>query len=309
MTHVEAEAIPRGEVALVSGGEVTEGSGIGEVLRDDGVEIVSGGAAGSGAAESVAAPYLLQLAIRGGAVIASAGEDELPVQAGIGLPARIELDDPSHFSAVLGGIAGGVDADRVQVVGSDLRAEAWRAVVREGYAVDHELRLIFRATRMEDGVAFIEPSRLGVDEVLNGTAGQRGETLLYLLRADLHHRGRVVRIYQGGSVLHGHVGQDRSKSELDIFSDRKGGAKFHGCCVRGKARLLDLNLIHAIRHGLDCQRAGGIAGEGLVITIACAGQFHRGLDTSARRVSYLETQLAVVHLRCGAQSDQKEQCE
>src|ERR1700751_3127567 len=222
MTHVDAEAIPRGEVALISDGEVTEGSGIGEVFRDDRIEVVSGRAAGCAGAECVAAPYLLQLTVRGGGVIAATGEYELPVEAGIGLAARIELDDPSHFSAVLGGISGSVDADRIQVVGSDLRAEAWRAVVREGYAVDHELRLIFGAARMKDGVAFVEPSWLRVDQVLNGTSGQRGETLLYLLRADLHHRGRVVRIYQGGSVLHGHVRQDRSKSELDIFSDRKG---------------------------------------------------------------------------------------
>src|SRR3982074_836339 len=115
----------------------------------------------------------------------------------IGLPACVEFDDSAHFPAVLRGVSCGIDADGVQFVRLNLRAEAWRAIVSKRNAVDHKLGLIFRTARMQNGVAFVDPSGLGVDQVLDGTAGQRREALLNLLRSDLRNRGWAVRVYQG----------------------------------------------------------------------------------------------------------------
>jgi len=67
------------------------------------------------------------------------------VESGIGLAVGIDVDDAAHLAAELGGVAGGVDGEGVQVIGFDLGAEAGRAIVSEGDAVDDELGLVFRA--------------------------------------------------------------------------------------------------------------------------------------------------------------------
>ncbi len=90
----------------------------------------------------------------------------------------VELDDAAHFASVVGGNAGGVDAHGLDVVGFDFGAEAGGAIVGERNAIDDELGLVFRAARVENGVALIEPAGLGVDEILQGPAGNGAEAML-----------------------------------------------------------------------------------------------------------------------------------
>src|SRR5205807_6500367 len=102
----------------------------------------------------------------------AAGENRLAVETGLGVAQSVDLDYASHLASVLGGDAGGVDGERVDVIGFELGAEAGGAVVGERDAVDDELSLILGAARMEHGIAFVEPSRLRVDEIGKGAAGQ-----------------------------------------------------------------------------------------------------------------------------------------
>ena len=59
MADAEADAIAIGEVAFVADGEVAGGAFVGEVLGDDGVEVVAGHVAAGGDAEDVFAPLIL----------------------------------------------------------------------------------------------------------------------------------------------------------------------------------------------------------------------------------------------------------
>ena len=64
-----------------------------------------------------------------------------------------------------------------------------RAVIGQRYAVDDELGLILRASGMEDGVAFVEPAGLGVDQILQGAAGKRrGRSAMPVRPDDWWHR-------------------------------------------------------------------------------------------------------------------------
>ena len=96
-----------------------------------------------------------------------------PCDARVGLALRIQLHNAAHLAAQTPRIAGGVDSHGVQIVGFDLGAEAWRTIIDQGNAVDHELRLVLRAARMQHGVAFVEPARLRDHKVLHRAAGQR----------------------------------------------------------------------------------------------------------------------------------------
>ncbi len=88
-------------------------------------------------------------------VKAAAGKHDLAVETWLRILQRVHLDHAAHFSAIFRGNARGIDAHRLHVVRFNLRAEAGRAIVRQRNAIDHKLRLIFRAARMQDGIAFV----------------------------------------------------------------------------------------------------------------------------------------------------------
>ena len=126
----------------------------------------------------------------------------------------IHLDHAAHLPSVLGRNAGRVDAHRLNVVGLDLRAIAGRAVVGQRDAIEHELGLVFRAARMEDRVAFVEPSRLRVHQVLQRTARQRCDAIGNGLRADLVDRTDTMRIDESAVGLHFDGGRERNQAKL-----------------------------------------------------------------------------------------------
>ena len=94
------------------------------------------------------------------------GEDDFSVEAVAEVARGVGLDDAAHLAAVFGREVGGEDAERTDVVGFDFGAEAGGAVVLQGDAVDDDLGLVFGAAWVEDGVPFVDPAGLGVDEIL-----------------------------------------------------------------------------------------------------------------------------------------------
>ena len=85
------------------------------------------------------------------------------MKAGLGILQGVDFDNAAHFAAVFSGNAGGVDAERLNVVGVNGGAEAGRAIVGERNTIDDKLGLVLGTARVEDGVAFVEPAGLGVD--------------------------------------------------------------------------------------------------------------------------------------------------
>jgi hypothetical protein len=139
--------------------------------------VASAASAGAGS-DGVFVPCILTTGKGAGGVEASTGGDQIAMETGLLILKRVELDDAAHLAPILGGNAGGVDAHRLHVVGFNLRAEAWGAVVGERNAIDDKLRLVLRASRVQHRVAFIEPARLGVHEILQRPAGNGTEAML-----------------------------------------------------------------------------------------------------------------------------------
>ena len=154
-------------------------------------------------------------------VEAAAGEDDFSVKAGLCILDSVELDDAAHFAAVVGGNAGGIDGHRLDVVGFEFGTEAGGAIVGEGDAIDDELSLVLGATGMEDGVALVEPAGLGVDEVLQGAAGNGAEPMLDGIRANLIDGAGLVGIDEGTRRVDGDGLGDGRQFELESLKHRE----------------------------------------------------------------------------------------
>src|SRR5215469_17274167 len=154
-------------------------------------------AAASARSEYILAPFILTLGKGAGRVKTATGKHNLSVKAGLRVLQRVDFDNSTHFPSIFGRNPGGVDTHRLHVIGFNLWPEARRAVVGEGYAVDHELCLIFRAPWVEDSISFIAPSRLRVHKILNRATRNGTDSILYRFCTHLADRTCLLRIDQG----------------------------------------------------------------------------------------------------------------
>src|ERR1017187_5332843 len=173
----------------------------------------------------------------------------------------VDFDDSAHLPPVLRRNAGGVDAHRLQTVGFNLRSIARRSIVGERNSIEHELRLVFRPAGMEHRVAFVEPPRLGVHQVLQRTAWERRHAIVNRLRPDLVDAANALGIDKGAVLLHLYGCLDRNQSEFHQFSGGSGGANLNGACEGSKSSMANLQKVHTKREPLDCKVAGVIRSE------------------------------------------------
>ncbi len=94
----------------------------------------------------------------------------------------IDLNHATHLPAEFRRNACGINVEGFHVIGFDLGTKAGRTVVGERNAVEDELGLIFGAAWVKNRIAFIEPAWFRVHQVLHGTAGQRGQSVLNRLQ-------------------------------------------------------------------------------------------------------------------------------
>src|SRR5262249_5147918 len=127
------------------------------------------------APNNVLAPSVLTLRKGPAGIETATGEHKLSVQTRLPVFPCVHLDDRAHFPPIFGWNSGGVDADRLHIVGFDLRSEAWRSIVGQRNAIHNKLCLIFRITRMKDGVSLVQPARLRVHQILNRPTRYRTE--------------------------------------------------------------------------------------------------------------------------------------
>src|SRR5271166_1147567 len=198
----QAQTIARGKVALIVTGEITQGPIVRIVLWDGRTQIAARHRAVGADAEGVLSPQILEHGVSAGGIEATSGQDKLAVETVASVPGGVDLDDAAHLPSVLGRNTGGINAHRLNTVGFNLGPIPRRTVVGERNAVEHKLGLVFRPARMEDCVAFIEPSRLRVHQVLQGAARQRGDAIGNCVRADLIDCTNAMRINEGVVFLH-----------------------------------------------------------------------------------------------------------
>ncbi len=195
------------------------------------------------------------------------------------------------------------------VVGFDFGAEAGGAVVGEGDAVDYELSLIFGAAGMENGVAFIEPAGLGVDEINHGAAGERcgaiGDGLLVEMIGDAGAVG-VEERGSGGDV---HSGADGGDAEFDDVLGGKRRADLDEAVEGSEAFQANLEAVAAEGEIADDGEAGIVGGKGAAELDSVAGEIDGGFDGLGVWAKDFEAKLSGVALAVDRKRQKRESAE
>ena len=296
MADGESQTVFRSEIPLISQREVSGSTAIGVVLRDYGIQITRGHIAGGAGAEGVRSPSVLSAGEGSGGIEAAAGKDYLAVQAGVSVVGSVEFDDAAHFAAVLGGNSGGVDGKGVDVIGFDFGTEAGGAIVGEGNTIDNVLSLIFRAAGVENGAAFEEPSRLGVDEVGERAAGEGSWTVGNSPGVEMVDGGGALGIEQGGFGGDVDGSAEGGDIQFDEIVGGERGMNFDQAIVGRERFAVDLKAVGGEGKIADDEGAGIIGGEGAVELQGVTGELDGGFEGEAVGAGDFEAKLSGVAL-------------
>ena len=194
----------------------------------------------------------------------------------------------------------------MHIVAVNRSPEAGRAIVRQRNAIDHKLGLILRATRVHDGVAFIEPPRLRIHQVLQGTARNRAQPVLDEVGGYLANRASLIGVDQCVRRSDGYGFIYRRQFELDGVFDRDRGMNFDNLGRGYKARLPYFELIDAVRQALHVQVALFAGGKSISIAVRLADDLNRRFHAKTGRIGHSEAQFAAITLakeRHGAEDE------
>lgn len=159
---------------------------------------------------------------------------------------------------------------------------------------------------MENGIAFVEPTRLGVDEVLQGAARKRRGTLGDGLLVEMIDGTGAVGIEEGalGGDVHGRA--DGGNAELYDVLGGECGMDFDEAVVGSKTRVLHPQLVAGKGKVPGGELASIVCAEEAVELDGVTGEFDRGFDRTAIRAGDFEAQLASVALRQKRKSDEED---
>ena len=196
------------------------------------------------------------------------------MEAGLRILQSVDLNHASHFSAILGWDTRRINAQRLHIVRVDSGPEARRAIVSQRNAIDHKLRLVLRAARMQHGISLIQPAWLRVHQVLQGASWNRTKPRFDLVRADLADGAGLVGIDQRIRRGDRHGFLHRRELKLKGIFGRDGGMNVNRICSVCKSRVLHFNLIYAIRQPLHRQVPVLIGGQGSPIPASLADDLY-----------------------------------
>ena len=148
----------------------------------------------------------------------------------------------------------GIDAHGLHILRPNLRPKTGRPVIRQRNSIHHKLRLVLRATRVQYGVPFIQPSRLRIHQILQRAPRRRPFALLNFFISDPSNRSHAMRIDQRIALLHGdHCADKRDCQSHPVFR-RNRRPNVHSLGKRCKALPLHLHAIKPKRQKSRCQR-------------------------------------------------------
>ena len=287
VAHDQAEPIVGRQLPLVMQRKIAQRAGVGKILRHHWVQVVVGHAPAGAGAQRVFPPDILALGERAGGAKAPTRQHDLPVKALGRILQRIHFHDAAHLAAVFRGNSGGVNADRLHVIRFDLRTKTGRTVIGERNTVDHELCLVFGATRMQHGVAFVQPAGLRIHHILDGASGDGTEPVLNRVGANLADRAGLIGIDQGvgcddrDGLIH------RRQLELNHQFGGNRGTNLDGLRHRRKSRGADFQTVDAVGQALHIEDTLIAAAERISILVGVAAERDGDLHAETGRIGDL----------------------
>ena len=248
------------------------------------------------ATHSVVSPGILNTGKGARGVEGSAGKNGLSVKPRLGVVERIDFNDPTHLPPVFGRNAGGVNGERVNVIGLDLGAKTGGTIVGKRDAVDDKLRLIFGTTRMQNRIAFIKPAGLRIDQVGQGAAGQRRGPLRDGFGVYVVDCGGTFGIEQSGGGGDVHRSADCSNTEFDDVFRRQDRLDIDQSVVSSEPGLMNFETIDAEGKIANDRETSVIGGKRAVELNRFVGQIDECLNRITIRTNDLDTKLSLVTL-------------
>ena len=261
------------------------------------------------ATHGVVSPGVLGAGESARGVEASAGKNGLSVKPGLGVVECIDFNDPTHLPPVFRRNAGGVNGERVNIVGLDLGTKTGRTIVGKRDAIDDKLRLIFGTTRMQHRIAFIKPAGLRVDQVGQGAARQRRGTLRYGFGVNVVDRGGAFGIEESGGGGDVHGSADRSNTELDDVFRRQRRLDIDQSVVSSEPGLMNFETIDAEGKITNDREARVIGGKRAVELNRVVRQIDESLNRITIGTNDLDAKLSIITLRQERKSEQEENRE
>ena len=149
---------------------------------------------------------------------------------------------------------------------------------------------------MQDGAAFIHPSRLRVHQIGQGAPRQHGSSIGDGPGVDAVDRGRPIGIEE--RAFRSHIdGRARGRdSEFDQIVGGQGGADFQQAVITGEAFVFDMQAIEAKGQtaGGECPCIVGLVGASKLRAVA--GKFNRCFKGESSGIGDLEAEFSAVAL-------------
>ena len=152
---------------------------------------------------------------------------------------------------------------------------------------------------MKNGVAFVDPAGLGVDEVLERAAGEGVFAVFDLLGADAVDAAGAVGVDEGVGFVDLDGTGGGGDGELGGEVGGGGGADFCGGGEGGEAVACDRNGVDAVGEAFDGGGAGVVGGIGAAEIVDVGGEGYGGADGEAGGVGDFEAEVADVGLGVG----------
>jgi hypothetical protein len=277
----KAQAVVVGEVAFVSRGKSAGVTVVAEIAGDGRIEIPVGMQARrangvtlifAGKGKCSGAIQLIEAAAGGGKIAMPA--EKLVIVGG-------EFNDAPELSPVLGGIAGGEQAQGFDGIGIHVRSKCGRAILYQRLAVHDKLHVVFGAAGMQHAVTFIQPAGFRIHKIEEVAAGLRAELLAYGLLADGIESAGARGVDQRELVGHLNLcGEGRdAESDAEFYGDF--GVNFDDIAPCGETFRSEVEAVDAERQILKDEAAVGGNLKTALEAVAFAEQFALGRECRA----------------------------
>ena len=290
--HRGAEPIAIGEYVVALRKQADRPPMVRVVLDDRRIEIPIRPPRVGAPAHRVAFPPVARANRSADRVEAAAVDGCARVAARLALHFRDDVDDAAQLAAVFGWITGGHHAQRLHVVGIQIRQERRRSVVGQRNTVNQVLRLVLAAPRVQNAVGLDDPARLRAHQVGERSSGQCRRSRSEGVCANAIDGARLMRIDEGVAGGHRHGCLHGRKVQHHAQVARNRGADVHQLGHVGESRLANFDAVHPVGQPRREHTSGNIGVEPLAKLIRLADQLDGGVDWQPTRIADCYAQLA-----------------
>ena len=208
-----------------------------------------------------------------------------------------DFDDAAQFPPIFPRKTCRQHAQGLNLARIKRRRKRRRTILSQRQPVHHELRIVFRTTRVKHAVGFIHPSRLFGHQVQQFAPRLRCVMFLDRLPPDGIQRSRCIGIHQRRRIIHLHLRRHRRNPQRHGHAHRHLGANFNQITPRRESFRLQTQPVNSKRKILRNIASFGPRHKSPPEPIGFADQLADWRHGGPVRVMYLKVEFAPHALR------------